>query len=271
MMGSPDSDTHASPSEKPEHRVELGHGFWLGETEVTQAQWRSVMGTTPWSGKENARDDAELPATYVSWGDATEFCSRLTEQERRTGRLPSEYCYRLPMEAEWEYACRAGTTTPYSFGEASRLNQYAWSFDPGISDVAGTSPHRVGQMRANAWGLRDMHGNVSEWCSDWYDGGYYKELAMRGLSTGQQVTPSGPVPTSFAQEIGELFAAYPGIVVLETDGRVHRGGSWIANPASLRCASRGHSSPDSRTEKIGFRIVRVTTDLPTVEITTGYE
>ncbi len=119
LRGSPDSDKDASADEKPQHRVRITNDFYLGMHEVTQGEWKAVMGTEPWKGKPSVKEGKDYPATYVRWTDANEFCRKLSPWDGRT--------YRLPTEAEWEYAARGGTTTPYSFGDdASRLSEYAW-------------------------------------------------------------------------------------------------------------------------------------------------
>jgi eukaryotic-like serine/threonine-protein kinase len=142
--------------------------------EVTQGEYERVMGTNP----SHFKGDPRLPVETVSWQDAMTFCERLSAlpAERSAGRV-----YRLPTEAEWEYACRAGSTTIYSFGDSEgSLGDYAW-----YDSNSGSKTHPVGQKRPNAWGLYDMHGNVWEWCSDWYDGSYYASSPVDD--------PTGPV------------------------------------------------------------------------------
>ncbi len=130
-------------------------------SEVTQRQWKSVMGTEPWKGHDNVKEGDDYAATFVSHEDAVEYCRKLSAGYGGT--------YRLPTEAEWEYACRGGTRTAYSFGNsAGQLGQYAW-FEDNAEEVDEEYAHRVGQKRSNGFGLYDMHGNVWEWCSDWFD------------------------------------------------------------------------------------------------------
>ena len=153
------------------------------------------------------------------------FCAELTKKDRSSGNLPAELEYRLPTEAQWEYACRAGSKTRYSFGDDdSRLGEYAW-YDKNAWDVGGKYAHRVGIKRANAWGLHDMHGNVHEWCQDWHK----KEL------------PGGTDPEL------TIKAAY----------RVSRGGSWFIGARNCRSANRRRDEPDNRYQSLGFRVAAV--------------
>jgi len=165
MMGAPLPEGRTHVNTLPHHHVRIAKPFYLGVTEVTQGQWKVLMGTEPWKGKEGAKEGSDYPASYISWEEAAAFCEKLSSTEGRTyGRT-----YRLPTEAEWEYACRAGTTTLYHFGDdVSRLGNYAW-----WGGIVGRGncrdekyAHRVGQKQPNAWGLYDMHGNVDEWCQD---------------------------------------------------------------------------------------------------------
>jgi len=193
MMGSPDSEQDRHPDEGPQHEVTISKPFYLGLTEVTQTQYQAVMGANPsqFKGPTN-------PVESVSWDDAVLFCRKLSEKTGKT--------FRLPTEAEWEYACRAGTRTRFSFGDSeSILGDYAW-----WGGNSGGKTHPVAQKKPNAWGLYDMVGNVWEWCADWY--GTY--------SSGASTDPQGNIP----------------------DGhRVVRGGSWWgANDVTdhYRCAYR---------------------------------
>jgi formylglycine-generating enzyme required for sulfatase activity len=169
-MGSPESEKHRRDNEE-QVEVTLTKGFWLAKTELKQIEWLWIMETRPWKGKEFVRDANDHPATCISWDEALVFCRKLTAQERKAGRLPEGFQYTLPTEAQWEYACRTGTTTAYSFGDdESLLGEYAWW--GGIIGDGNTAnekyPHRVGAKKANPWGLCDMHGNASEWCRDGY-------------------------------------------------------------------------------------------------------
>jgi len=154
QMGSPAGDGVASSDEKPHHNVRITKPFYLGVCEVTQEQYERVMAQNP----SRFKGDPQRPVGYVSWTGAAEFCRKLSEKEGVT--------YRLPTEAEWEYACRAGTTTRYCFGDdEASLGEYAW--------YGSVGRYPVGEKTPNAWGLCDMHGNVWEWCADWYDADYY--------------------------------------------------------------------------------------------------
>ena len=210
--------------EFPRHRVRITQPFYLGIHEVTQGQWQAVMGTEPWKGKTYVKEGDDFAATYVSWEDALSFCRKLSTKEGVN--------YRLPTEAEWEYACRAGTTTRYHFGDSEdRLGEYAW-FDDNAWDIDEKYAHEVGRKKPNAWGLYDMHGNVFEWCRDAFDKDYYRHFASR---TG--VDPQGP----------SSGVSY----------RVRRGGGWYYSARDCRAAYRFRHSPGYRSFNLGFRVARV--------------
>lgn len=177
-MGSPTNEVDRYPDENPQSLVTISHGFWMGKYEVTQAEYLAVMGNNP----SHFTGDPNRPVDSVTWSDATNYCAKLTEREREraAGRITASVAYRLPTEAEWEYACRAGTTTRFSYGDDpdySKLSDYAW-----YRQNAGFVTHAVGQKLPNPWGLYDMYGNVWEWCQDWY-GAY---------PGGSAVDPQGP-------------------------------------------------------------------------------
>ena len=190
QMGSPDSEEGRWGDEGPVHEVEISAGFWLGTYEVTQEEWEAVMETSPWSGKDYVVSAPSHPAVYISWDDVQEFIGRLNAEE-------GEALYRLPSEAEWEYACRAGSTTRWSFGDdASQLTHYAWYY-ANAWNVGKQYAHAVGQKKPNAWGLYDMHGNVWEWVQDWHNARYY--------NSSPRVDPLGPSIGSFRVIRGGFF------------------------------------------------------------------
>jgi formylglycine-generating enzyme required for sulfatase activity len=217
MMGSPESE-EGRQKEETQHEVTISKDYYLGVYEVTQAQYEKVMGKNPsyFQGAKVGNENADLPVDNVSWDDTVEFCKRLSDlpEEKKAGRL-----YRLPTEAEWEYACRAGSKTAYAFDdEEGLLPEYGW-FERNSSDRT----HTVGLLGPNAWGLYDMHGNVWECCSDRY-GDYPK---------GAVSDPSGP-------KVGS--------------SRVYRGGSWYDVAASCRSALRFRIAPVVRYYFLGFRL-----------------
>jgi formylglycine-generating enzyme required for sulfatase activity len=217
VMGSPDDekDRDVGGNEGPQTTVTITKPFWLGKTEVTQAQWKAVMGNNP---SYHTGDD--LPVEMISWSDAAAFCQKLNEMARDT--LPAGYHYTLPTEAQWEYACRAGTTTRFYYGDDPGYNQlekYAWY---GVNNSGKTHP--VGGKLPNDWGLHDMHGNVWEWCLD-FKGDYYG-----GRVTDPQGSQSG------------------------TD-RVFRGGGWNDVAKYCRSAFRNGRRPHgSNSSDLGFRV-----------------
>lgn len=198
-------------AEGPPVSVTLTQGFWLGRTEVTQAQYQAITGTNP-STFQAAGPDA--PVERVSWIDAMAYCRKLTERERAAGRLPDGYAFTLPTEAQWEYACRAGTTGTYP-GEPDAMGWNAGN--------SGGTTHPVGRKQPNAWGFHDLGGNVLEWCLDWY-GDY-----PRGSATD----PTGP-------ERGYY--------------RIARGGSWRMDVGVSRSAARAGGSAGRLDYTLGFRL-----------------
>lgn len=198
-----------------QHAVTISRPFYIGKFEVTQKQWEALMGTNP-SKFNNAKGSA--PVEMISWNDSVEFCKALCLQEN----VP-QGTYRLPTEAEWEYACRAGTETPFCYGK--KLTAQMAHFDQ-MPYVGNTSTIPVGNFLPNAWGLHDMHGNVYEWCQDWY-----------GDYTGASaVDPTGP-------RNGEK--------------RLSRGGGWGIQSSYCRSANRcGDAKPEHKMFALGLRIVR---------------
>ena len=207
-------------------KVFLTKGYWIGKYEVTQSEWKQVMKTEPWKGQDLTKEGEDFPATWVSWDDATEFCRKLTEQERQAGRLSKDWEYTLPTDAQWERACRARTETRFCFGDdESKLGDYAWFADN--ADRAGEQyAHLVGKMKPNVWGICDMHGNVWEWCRDIYT----------------QKLPGGRDPEVKQDE--------------NTNGsrRVMRGGCWFCRAGLCSSAVRSRSDPSSRSLSLGFRL-----------------
>jgi formylglycine-generating enzyme required for sulfatase activity len=194
----------------------------MGKSEVTQAEYQAVIGSNP----SHFAGDSNLPVESVSWVDATHYCATLTARERAAGRIPDGYLYRLPTEAEWEYACRAGTTTATAFGD--RLDPTQANFGRRYPfNGAATGTTNVGSYTPNAWGLHDMHGNVEEWCADWYAETY---------PGGSVVDPMGPATGS---------------------ERVIRGGSWFHDESGCRSATRERVKPDAGRQGsfMGFRVV----------------
>ena len=219
-MGSPAGESGRDDDED-QVDVRIVTCFLLGKTEVTQSQWKSVMGNNPLHFKGD-----NLPVENVSWSDAIEFCWILTQREREAGRLPKNWKYTLPTEAQWEYACRAGTTTGYYTGDTEADLARAGWYD-GNSD---RKTHPVGQKEPNAFGLYDMHGNVWEWCSDYYN------LSLSG--------GTDPVRTSSGN--GKFGS-----------DRVYRGGSWNGDAQYCRSADRIGNSPGNRYGSLGFRVALV--------------
>lgn len=232
LMGSPDSEPRRSTNEGPQHEVTISKGFYLGKYEVTQGQWEGVMGTRPWAGKRNVQESPDNPAGYVLWLDAQAFLGKLNAAEGTT-------VWRLPTEAEWEYAGRAGTTTRWSYGDdESQLGNYAWynstnSRDPWHEREAYA--HQVGLKLPNPWGLYDMHGNVWEWVQDRYDPSYYSQSPMSD--------PAGPVT-------GGQYQSW----------RIQRGGSFLDSSDGVRVAQRSPlPDPNTPNPHHGFRCVRSVT------------
>jgi formylglycine-generating enzyme required for sulfatase activity len=220
-MGSPTTEQDRYDWEGPQTMVTLTKGFYMSAHEVTQAEYLAVVGSNP----SHFTDDLNRPVERVTWIEATNYCARLTQREQEAGRLPAGWAYRLPTEAEWEYACRAGTTTRFSYGDDlnyALLGDYAW-----FSGNSGGATHPVGLKKANPWGLYDLHGNVWEWCLDWYGG---------TLPGGNVTDPVGPRADTT---------------------RVLRGGGWGDDGRSCRSARRSGTFPDDRVRdnRFGFRAV----------------
>ena len=225
MMGSPESEQGRYENET-QHEVTISKDYYLGVYEVTQAQYEKVMGKnlSYFQGAKVGNENADLPVENVSWDEAVKFCKKLSAlpEEKKAGRV-----YRLPTEAEWEYACRAGSKTAYSFDdEEGLLPEYGW-----FSRNSSRRTHTVGLLEPNAWGLHDMHGNVWEWCSDWYE-----EYPKGAVSD-----PTGPKEGSY---------------------RVLRGGCWGNEAADCRSAFRSGYDPSLRFNGLGFRLALSPSGIP---------
>ena len=241
LMGSPMSDTGRNGNEK-QHRVRITKPFYMAVFSVTQSEYERVMGKNPswFSSTGNGKNDVagmdtgRFPVEQVSWDEAMEFCRKFTESEQKAGRLPAGWKYTLPTEAQWEYACRAGTTTAYNVGETISMK------DAKIDDAKFGRTAVVGSYKPNAWGLNDMHGNVWQWCADWYDDKYYDNSPADD--------PLGPTSGAI---------------------RVFRGGSWNDGPVLCRSAFRNGDEPAIRICHLGFRLVRVREESPILAPTTS--
>ena len=235
VMGSPTSEVDRG-SDETQHTVTLTKGFYMGKYAVTQGEYLALIGSNPsyFTPDNGYSQDLKRPVEEVSWLDATNYCALLTLQEQAAGRLPSGWVYRLPTESEREYACRAGTTTAFHYGNAlhggmANFFNY-WEYDASTGDIYVSDPTvlclmrttTVGSYQPNAWGLYDMHGNVEEWCRDWY-GSY---------PTGSVTDPPGPASGSFC---------------------VLRGGGWHNYGRRSRSAERNYSAPSQSWD--GFRVV----------------
>jgi sulfatase modifying factor 1 len=234
-MGSPRGEPERRPGED-QVDVTLSRGFWIGKFEVTQGQWRRAVGDFP--GPFTAGEGEAFPVYTINFAEAEEFCRKLTEKAHASGDLPREWEFRLPTEAQWEYACRAGTTTATSFGDALSSTQANFQGKPYNGGEEGPSlkrTARVGSYPANRWGLHDMHGNVFEWCRDWY----HRKL------------PGGVDPDLYSAKSSATRSEHGGI------SRVRRGGCWADEGWPCRSAFRVRFEPERRHDHIGFRIVAV--------------
>ena len=217
LMGSPDSDKEAFDWEKPQHRVRITKPFYLGKYLVTQEQWEAVMGGNPSLSK-----GPKTPVEMVSWEDCQQFLDKLNAKSAAGGGK-----FQLPSEAQWEYACRAGSSTRYCFGDdEAGLDEYAW-----YDKNSGHKTHPVGEKKPNAWGLYDVHGIAEQWCADWYDKGYYKNSPTddpTGAATGAR--------------------------------RVIRGNSGGRAAEDCRSAGRSGDGPGGRHMYLGLRVSLVPAD-----------
>jgi formylglycine-generating enzyme required for sulfatase activity len=232
----PGAFTQGSPTneffhviDEVQHPVTITHGFWIGRHEVTQSEFTEIIGTNP-----SAFLGANLPVDSITWSDATNYCARRTEHERTAGRLPPGYVYRLPTEAEWEYACRAGTSSAFHYGAALvtglanfyGLQEYVSSVGP-IQNSNGVNlarPTPIESYTPNAWGIYDLHGNAWEWCRDWF----------------------GDYPTNAVNDpLGPNMGTY----------KILRGGSWLSDGSGCRTALRSGRFPGVGDTYVGMRVV----------------
>jgi len=221
-LGSPTNEAGRSADEGPQTTVTITRGFWMGQYEVRQGEYVAIIGANP-SGFPG---DPNRPVESVSWLDATNYCAKLTEQQLAAGRIPAGSHYRLPTEAEWEYAARAGTSTRFSYGDDPTLTSLA--SNAWYAANSGAMTHPVGQKAPNPWGLYDMEGNVWEWCLDWY----------------------GQYPGGFATDPQGPSSNVIGVKVI-------RGGAWDAFESDCRSARRLTEgvSPFIKDFILGFRVV----------------
>lgn len=224
LMGCPEGEPDTEPDETPQQSVALTNGFWIGQYEITQAEFLQVTGKAPWENQPFAKDIPDAAASYISWDDADDFCKKFTKKEREEGRLGEDEVYRLPSEAEWEYAGRAGSQTRYSFGtDVAKLDEYAWFKDnTHFGDERYT--HRVGQKKPNPWGIFDIHGNAWEWCLDRFSDKRFGGINPIGNAKGKH--------------------------------RVLRGAGWTSTASNCRISDRDALLPNLAKYYIGFRIVR---------------
>jgi formylglycine-generating enzyme required for sulfatase activity len=237
IMGSPPGEPERRPGED-QVEVTLTRGFWTAKFEATQGQWKRVMGRLPGPLTAELPEGDDYPAGNVNFAETEAFCRKLTELGRQSGSLPANWEFRLPTEAQWEYACRAGTTTATSFGNGLTSKQANFKGKPYNGGEPGPSlgvAAKVGSYPANAWGLHDMHGNIYEWCRDWY----HAKL------------PGGVDP--------DLYAAKDTAAPNRTGdfSRSRRGGAWTDDGWPCRSAFRLRFEPERRYDHIGFRVVLV--------------
>jgi formylglycine-generating enzyme required for sulfatase activity len=235
VMGSPPDEPERRPGED-QVEVTLTRGFWMAKYEATQGEWKRVMGELPGELTAELPEGDDYPVGNVNFPEAEAYCQKLTELGWEAGDLPNELEIRLPTEAQWEYACRAGTTTATAFGDKLSSKQANFKGKPYNGGEPGPSLGRaakVGSYPPNAWGLHDMHGNIFEWCRDWYHarlpGGVDPDLSLTKGESNRDATYS----------------------------RVRRGGAWTDDGWPCRSAARLRFEPERRYDHIGFRIAAV--------------
>jgi sulfatase modifying factor 1 len=228
-MGSPRGEPERRPGED-QAEVRLTRGFWIGKYEVTQGDWKRVVGDLPGKLTAELPEGEDYPVGNVNFAEAEGFCRKLTELAMASKELPGDWEFRLPTEAQWEYACRAGTTTATAFGDSLSRRQANFQGKPyngGADDGPSLKrASRVGSYAPNAWGVHDMHGNTFEWCRDWY----------------HATLPGGDDP--------DLYST-------KGASRVRRGGCWADEGWPCRSAFRLRFEPERRYDHIGFRVVAV--------------
>jgi formylglycine-generating enzyme required for sulfatase activity len=237
VMGSPPSEPERRPGED-QVEVTLTRGFWMAKYEATQGQWKRVFGVLPGELTAELPAGDDLPVGDVNFPEAEAYCRRLTDIGHRSGVLAQDWEFRLPTEAQWEYACRAGTRTATAFGDRLSSRQANFKGKPYNGAEPGPSLNRaapVGSYPPNAWGIHDMHGNVFEWCRDWY------HLRL----------PGGTDPDLYSA-IGSATRSENGAI-----SRVRRGGCWADDGWPCRSAFRLRFEPERRYDHIGFRVAAV--------------
>lgn len=237
IMGSPASEPERRPGED-QVEVTLSKGFWTAKYETTQGQWKRVVGNLPGEFTSELPEDDDLPVGNVNFAEAELYCQKLTEIGRKTGDLPIDWEVRLPTEAQWEYACRAGTTTATSFGDKISSKQANFTGKPYNGAEEGPSlghAAKVGSYPANPWGLHDMHGNTCEWSRDWFHA---------KLPGGRDPDLYNAKATATKNRTGDF-------------SRVRRGGTWTDPGWPNRSAFRQRFEPERRYDHIGFRVVAV--------------
>ena len=224
MMGRMSGEQDSLPYEAPQHQVTLSQGFWIGKYELTKAQWMAIMGTTPWYTTGTGLNEPDSPAVYLSWDDAQSFITAINSYTGKT--------FKLPSEAQWEYACRAGTTTRFYWGDDlnyTEIGNYAW-WNGNTWAVNEKYAHLVGQKLPNDFGLYDMSGNISEWCQDWYN----------LYTVDATIDPTGPTEP----------------LTGDVSNRVVRGGCGYFLSSACRSSYRGITTQSNKSFDFGFRLAR---------------